>query len=79
MKLRINGALDRSGVEPGKLFAQQLLREKEGVDPRTLEKNELGLIVVPIKGNPRAKTYLRPNKDLQVVDLNEKPKEQSDK
>lgn len=72
VELRVKGCLDRNGVKPGNLFAQQFLRDKAKIDPRSFRPENMGLIRVPIKGDARAKIFLRPNKNLQVVDLSNK-------
>jgi len=66
-RLKAMGIIERK-VKCGKPYSIQGLR-KVGLDPRTTDPEELGLIHIPIEGNQRTRVYLRPNRKLQVIDL----------
>ena len=70
-QLRVKGFIERANVRKGELFCQELLRKagtgKERIDPRSFNAREHGIIQVQIKGNPRAKVFMRPH-NLQIID-----------
>jgi len=69
MELRSLGLLEKAGIKPGTLINQEYIRNTWGIDPRTLKLQQLGLKPVPITGDERAKVFLRPNKNLEAIDL----------
>ena len=73
-QLSVKTFIEKTNIRGGELFCQELLRkvgkEKErieSIDPRSFNPREHGLIQVHIKGNPRAKVFMRPHK-LQIID-----------
>ena len=70
--VRVLGCLERAGVGPGDFFCKQLLREKCGMNARSIKPEDLrGIVAVPVKGNPRARNFLRLNTKVAVVNIDE--------
>ena len=70
-QLRVKGFIEKADVRRGELFCQELLRKvgtgKERIDPRSFNPREHGITQVKVKGNPRAKVFMRPH-NLQIID-----------
>ena len=70
-QLRVKKFIEKTNIRRGELFCQEHLRKKETgiwrIDPRSFNPREHGIIQVQIKGNPRAKVFMRPHK-LQIID-----------